>query len=128
MKKYVDQSLEIAIAELLDEIQKFIKEEVALMKTEMHDKLMHTIKDAAFLIAGIVVLCTAFLALVGFLISGIGAVVALWLSALIVGLALAVIGYLLIRKGLKNLKKEDLVPHKTIASVKEIIHWMKEKS
>jgi xanthine/uracil permease len=40
-----------------------------------------------------------------------------WLSAIIVGLVVAIIGYVLLKSGLKKLQARNLMPSRTIASL-----------
>jgi hypothetical protein len=44
-----------------------------------------------------------------------------------VGLVVLGIGGIMIHKGRKKLKEEDLVPRKTLNSLKEDKEWMKDK-
>jgi hypothetical protein len=121
-----DRSFGTLFSELSDEIKHLVSEELVLLKNEMADKMMHAVKDVVFLAAGGMVLYTGFLGLIASLITGIGVGIALWLSALIVGLMLAVIGYMLIQKGLRDLKRQTFVPRGTIASIKAETRWIKE--
>jgi hypothetical protein len=53
--------------------------------------------------------------------------VAVWLAPLLVGIALAVIGYGLVKKALETLKRESLTPRKTTESLQENKEWLKSK-
>ncbi len=68
-----------------------------------------------------------FLALVAALIAGLVELILIpmWLAALIVGLVVAGIGYLLIQRGLSALKAVDLAPKQTIETIKEDVEWAK---
>ena len=121
-----DRSFGTLFSELSEEIKQLVREELVLMKNEMADKMMRAVKDAVFLAAGGMVLYTGFLGLIAAFISGIGTGIALWLSALIVGLVLALIGYVLIQKGLRDIKRLDFVPRRTIASIKAETRSIKE--
>ncbi len=121
-----DRSFGTLFSELSEEIKQLVREELVLMKNEMAHKMVHAVKGTVFLAVGGMVLYTSFLGLIASIISGIGTGIASWLSALIVGLVLAVIGYLLVRKGLRDLKRLDFVPRQTIASIKAETRWIKE--
>jgi hypothetical protein len=121
-----DRSFGTLFSELSEEIRQLVREELVLMKKEMTDKMMHAVKDTVFLAVGGMVLYTSFLGLIASFISGIGTGIELWLSALIVGLALGVIGIVLLQKGLRDLKRLDFVPRQTIASIKAEARWIKE--
>jgi len=53
--------------------------------------------------------------------------VPVWISALFVGVIVAAIGYLFVQRGITALKKQDLTPRQTIASIKEDTQWAKEQ-
>jgi len=55
-------------------------------------------------------------------------VIPLWLSALLVGLVVAAIGYFLVKRGLDALKQEDLAPRETIETLKEDKEWAKDQT
>jgi drug/metabolite transporter (DMT)-like permease len=51
-----------------------------------------------------------------------------WLSALIVGIIVAAVGYFLIQRGLEALKRIDPAPKQTIETLKEDREWLKEQT
>jgi hypothetical protein len=48
-----------------------------------------------------------------------------WASALIVGIGVALIGYLFVQRGISALQKDNLAPTETIATMKENAAWAK---
>jgi membrane protein implicated in regulation of membrane protease activity len=85
-------------------------------------------KDVAMLAAGGLVAYAGLLAIIAaaiVLLADLG--VPLWVSALIVGAVVAVVGYLLVQRGISALKRQDLTPHQTIQSIKEDTQWAKEQ-
>jgi len=115
-----EQSLGELLAQLTREITTLVRQEAALAKTEMSQKLSRVGKDLAFLAAGWAVAYAGLLAIVAAIILGLTqAGLPAWLSVAVVGLAVAGGGYVLVSKGLNALKQEDLVPHNTIEALKE---------
>ena len=51
----------------------------------------------------------------------------LWLAALIVGGVVAVIGFLLVRKGQNDLSATRLAPERTAASIRKDVNMVKEQ-
>jgi len=51
----------------------------------------------------------------------------LWLSALIVGIVVIVVGAILIASGRSKLASMSVVPQKTVESMKENTEWAKEQ-
>jgi len=53
--------------------------------------------------------------------------ISLAVSALIVGAVLAVIGWVMLQRGLKEMKRVDLAPRRTVETLKEDVQWAKEQ-
>jgi hypothetical protein len=123
-----ERSLGELFADLARETGTLVSHEVALARTEMTEKAVQVGKDIAFLAVGGLVAYAGLLAIVAAIILVLAANgLPLWASALIVGLAIAVIGYVLIQRGLSALKRQDFAPSQTIASLKEDTQWAKEQ-
>jgi hypothetical protein len=124
-----DRSLGELFSELTQETRTLVRQEVQLAKTEMSQKASQVGKDVGFLAAGGAVAYAGLLAIVAgiiFVLAEIG--LALWLSALLVGLVVAAAGYFLVRKGLDALKQENLAPQETIETLKEDKQWAKDQT
>lgn len=118
-----EQPLSDLFRDLMHETKILIQQEIQLLKLEMSQKAAQAGKDVAFIAVG------GALAYAGLLVLLIAATLALalvipgWASALIVGLAVAGIGYALIQKGISDLKNINPAPQKTIDSIKETKQW-----
>ena len=123
-----DRSLGELFSELSQETTTLIRQEVNLAKTEMSQKASRVGKDVGFMAAGGAVAYAGLLAIIAGVIALVGLVIPLWLSALLVGLVVAAIGYFLVRKGLDALKQEDLAPRETIETLKEDKEWAKDQT
>jgi Flp pilus assembly protein TadB len=123
-----DRSLGELFSELSQETTTLIRQEVNLAKTEMSQKASRVGKDVGFLVAGGAVAYAGLLAVIAGVIALLGLVIPLWLSALLVGLVVAVAGYFLVRRGLDALKQEDLAPRETIETLKEDKEWAKDQT
>ena len=121
-----DRSLGELFSELSQETTTLIRQEVNLAKTEMSQKASRVGKDVGFLAAGGAVAYAGLLAIIAGVIALLALVIPLWLSALLVGLVVAAIGYFLVRKGLDALKQEGLAPRQTIETLKEHKEWAKD--
>jgi len=123
-----ERSLGELFADLARETGTLVSREMALARTEMTEKAAQVGKDMAFLAIGGLVAYAGLLAIIAAVILVLAANgVPLWVSALIVGLAVAAIGYVLVQRGLAALKRQDLTPHQTIESLKEDTQWAKEQ-
>ncbi|HVG00038.1 MAG TPA: phage holin family protein [Chloroflexia bacterium] len=123
-----DRSIGELFADLAKESSVLVRQEVALAKAEMTQKAGEVGKDIGFLAVGGLVLYAGLLAIIAAIIIVLGTVgVPWWLSALLVGLIVAGVGYFLVQKGLKALKQENLAPRQTIQTLKEDAEWAKEQ-
>jgi hypothetical protein len=122
-----DRSIGELFSELSQETATLVRQEVQLAKTEMSQKASRVGKDVGFLAAGGAVAYAGLLAIIAGVIFLLALIIPLWLSALLVGIAVAVGGYFLVRKGLDALKQEDLVPQETIETLKEDKEWAKDQ-
>ena len=124
------------LKELRDETGDLLREEVALVRTEMSEKVGRTLRNTAYLAAGgmIALLGVVFLLLaltsglaIAFEAGGMDEATALWLAPLVVGLVVALIGYALVQKAISTLRNERMYPEKTAQTMKENYRWAKEK-
>ncbi len=123
-----DRSIGELFAELAQETATLVRQEVQLAKEEMSQKASRVGKDVGFLAAGGAVAYAGLLAIIAGVIFLLDLVIPLWLSALLVGIVVAVVGYFLVRKGLDALKQEDLAPQETINTLKEDKEWAKDQT
>ena len=118
-----DRSLGELFGDLSREITTLVRQEMTLARTEMSQKLSRLGKDIGFMAAGGLVAYAGLLTLIAALVIILNQVgLALWASALLVGLIVAGVGGFLVVRGLNALKQEDLTPRETIASLKEDVH------
>ncbi|PLS87347.1 MAG: phage holin family protein [Actinobacteria bacterium] len=123
-----DRSIGELFAELSRETAALVRQEMNLAKAEMGQKASRAGKHVGFLAAGGAVAYAGLLAIIAGAIFLLGLVIPLWLSALLVGIVVAIVGYLLVRKGLDALKQEDLAPRETIETLKEDKEWARDQT
>ncbi len=123
-----DRSLSDLFAELAHETSTLVRQEVQLAGSEMSQRASQLGKPAAALAVAGAVAYAGFLALVVGVILLLGeAGLPWWLAAVLVGLALAGAGYLLVQRARADLKQADLMPRRTIETLKEDGAWAKEQ-
>jgi len=123
-----ERSLGELFSELARETSTLVHQEVQLAKTEMTQKATLVGKDAGMIGAGGAVAYAGFLAIIAGVILVLGLVIPMWLSALIVGIVVAGIGYFLINRGISSLKRSSFTPDQTIESLKEDTEWAKQQT
>jgi hypothetical protein len=123
-----EKSLGSLFSDLNREIQRLIRDELTLFKSEMSLKIARGAKDVSFLAVGGAVLYAGFLAVVAAAVFLLAHAVPIWISALIVGVIVLGIGYFLVQKGLKDLKQTDFSPRETISTLKGDKEWLKKQT
>jgi xanthine/uracil permease len=123
-----NRSLGELFSELAQETSTLVRQEVTLAKTEMSHKASRTGKHIGVLAAGGAVAYAGLLAILAGVIVLLDNVIPLWASTLLVGVVVAIVGYLLVRRALDALKREDFAPRETIETLKEDQQWAKEQT
>ncbi len=106
-----------------------MRQEAQLAKTEVLEKLNRATGNLIKLAAGGVVALIGGLALTAAVILLLVDPVGLdpWLAAALVGGLLAVVGAVMLRGGLQELKRIDPTPRRTVETIKDDIQWAKEQ-
>jgi Putative Actinobacterial Holin-X, holin superfamily III len=128
MQSRDERSLGELFSELAQETSTLVRQEVNLAKTEMGDKASRAGKHVGVLAAGGALAYAGLLAVLAGIIALLNDVMPLWVAALLVGIVVAVVGYLLVRRGLDALKREDFTPRETIETLKEDQQWAKDQT
>lgn len=123
-----ERSLGDLFTELANETGTLVRQEIQLARTEMTQKATTAGKDVGMIGAGGALAYAGLLAVIAAVIIGLGQLIPMWLSALIVGLLVIVAGYALVQRGLSSLKRIDPKPNQTIATLKEDQEWAKEQT
>ncbi len=121
-----DRSLGELFSDLSQEISTLVRQEAELAKAEMSQNVAKFSKSLIVLGIGAAFAYAGFLALVGAAIVGLWYVMPLWLSALVIGLATMIIGFIFVFAGIRRMKKYSLAPEQTLSTLKEDKQWLKE--
>jgi hypothetical protein len=124
-----ERSIGELFGQLSQDMTLLVRQEIQLARTEMSDKLSRFTTNLVSVLSGGFVAYLGGLALVAALILAIRdlANISLALSALIVGAVLAIVGYVMLQKGVKELKRVDLAPRRTVETLKDDVQWAKEQ-
>lgn len=120
-------SLGDTVTEIIKDLQDIVRGEVQLAKTEVKEEASKMGKGIG-MIAG-----AAIVALVGFIFLMLGVTYLLnkslemWMAAGIVGLALLIIGGIVAMVGKGRMDEANLVPEKTVESLKEDKEWASQQ-
>lgn len=124
-----DRSIGELFGQLSQDMTLLFRQELQLARAEMSEKISQVTGNLVSVIAGGFVAYVGALALVAALILGLheAADISPWVSALIVGAIFAVTGYVMLNRGLKELKRVDLAPRRTVETLKDDVQWAKEQ-
>jgi uncharacterized membrane protein len=127
--KQQDRSIGELFGQLTQDMTLLVRQEVQLARTEMSEKLSRFTNNLISVATGGFVAYLGGLALVAALILAIRdlANISLALSALIVGAVLAIVGYVMLQRGVKEIKRVDLAPRRTVETLKDDVQWAKEQ-
>ena len=122
-----DRSLGELFAGLANDTGTLVRQEVALAKAELTQNATQVGKHVGSLVVGGAVGYAAFLAVMAAAIIGLGRVIPLWAAALVIGVAVAVVAWLLVSGALRALRQTDVVPRRTVETLKEDAQWVKDR-
>jgi len=121
-----ERSLGELFSELSRETAALVRQEVALAKTELSEKVSRLGRSAGLIGVGGVLGHAGVLTLIAAIVIILAnAGLPLWASALLVAVVLLVVSYVLTQQGLTGLKREPLKPAETIDTLKENAQWAK---
>ena len=129
-----------SVAELLkdlrDESTLLLREEIALAKKEISEKISSTAHNLVYIVGGALVAYCA----ITFLLLAISSLIArtlaihgvdigwaVFLGLMIVAVIIGLVSIAMIAKGVETLKKMSLVPKKTVETLKEDKTWAQSK-
>lgn len=124
------RSLGGLISDLWRETTALVHEEAELAKADVSEKVTQAVAGVGAIAAGGAVLFAGFLALLLAAINALGPLLppeyAHWLSPLIVGLVVMIIGYAIYAGGRRGLKAQSLAPTRSAASLRRDSQMVKE--
>jgi hypothetical protein len=123
-----ERSLGELFGQLSQDMSLLVRQEIQLARAEMTEKISRLTTNLISVIAGGFVVYVGALAMVVALILALHelADVSPWVSALIVGAVFAIAGYAMLSRGLKELKRVDLAPRRTVENIKEDVQAIKD--
>lgn len=124
------------VKRLRDDSSTLIRDEVALAKTEISEKLTMLARNIGYLVAGalvgysaLILILTAIGSLLaeGLIAMGLPLALAHFVGLALVAIIVGVISAAMVKKALDKLKKETLVPERTIESLKNDKEFAKQQ-
>jgi len=122
-----DRSIGELFSELASETGLLIRQEIALAKVELSQKVTRVGRNVGYLVLGGAVAYAALLALLAAVIILLANYMPSWVAALVVAVLVGIVGAVLISKALADLKKTDVAPRQTVETLKEDAQWAKQQ-
>jgi len=123
-----DRKDERSLGELLAELSRatgqLVRKEVELATTEMTAKARNAAAGGSVAAAGGALVHAGLLVLLAAIVIALAQIgIAPWLSAFLVAIVTMLAGYLLVNKGLGQVKRTSVTPTQTIETLKETASW-----
>lgn len=126
-----DQSLGSLLSDLTRDIVDLVRQEIALARAEMSIKMGHAQTALIAVAIGAAVLLVGMFFILQALVNGLAMLLppelAPWLAPLLVGVAFALGGYVMLKSGSAKLTADNLMPHRTIDSLQRDKNVIQEK-
>ncbi len=104
-----------------------IRQELRLARQETIEKVTPAARSAGMIVAGVTLAVYGSAHLSQVVVRALETFMPRWLAALLSGLGLVTGGLVLARSGVRQLQSIDLVPHKTINSLREDKEWLQHQ-
>ncbi|MGA6927647.1 MAG: phage holin family protein [Desulfosarcina sp.] len=121
------RSLGELLTDLTQQITSLIQKEIEMARLETSRTISAMVKDAVLISVGVALLYAGLLALLATSVIILAQWISLWLAALIVSIAVLVIGGILALVGKGRMQERDITPTQTIISLKENKRWIKKR-
>ncbi len=120
MDNQADQrSLAKLITDLSRDAGTLLRQEFQLLKTELSDNVRHAGNGVIMVASGMILALSALLVLLMALVAWLSEVMPPALASLIVGLVVALVAYVMVKRGVDALKLKSLTPDRTARQVAE---------
>jgi hypothetical protein len=123
-----NRSLGELLSDLTRETATLIRQEIALARSELTQSATRLGRHAALIVGGGAIAYAGVLTIVAaFVLVLVRLGLAPWAAALVGGIAVLTVGYLLVQRGLTALRSDRLTPAQTVETMKENAAWAKNQ-
>ena len=113
--------------DLASDMSNLVRQEVALAKLEVTQKAKYLGRNVGYLVVGGAVAYAGLLAVIAAIILLLNNYMPAWGAALLVGVVVALVAWLMIGKAMAALQQADLTPRETVETLKEDATWAKQQ-
>lgn len=113
-----DENVGSLLSELIRSVQTLIRQELRLAQAEGSEKVNQVMAGGVSIVAGLLVAFCALLVLLQALVVALADYMDPAWASLVVGIGVAIIAFALVKYGQSNLKSANLVPERTMKSMR----------
>jgi len=123
-----DVQTQASIGDLLRDLSRetatLLRQQMELARVELSQRLSGLGRDLGMIVIGGALATGGLLSVIAGVVLAVTAMgVAAWVSALLVGIAIAAVGYAVCRRAIVSIGREPIVPQATIQTLKESAEW-----
>jgi hypothetical protein len=123
-----NESAASLLSRLVGDCAALVRNEVALAKAEVSESMTRAKAGVAALMGAVATLLAGSLALIAAIILGLAQIVAPWLAALIVGVAITAVGFFLLQAARRKLLPPHLEIDRTRAAVRHDVQVLARRT
>jgi hypothetical protein len=127
MSEADDRSARELISAVMADLADLVRKESELVRSELSQKISLALKAAVGMGAGAVLLLGAFLCVLAAVVIGLSNLMPPAWAALVVGVVSALIGFTLVRAGMKKAEPSELAPERFVKQVRRDAEMIKEQ-
>ena len=121
-----ERSVSDVVQDILRNVQEILRSEVRLAKAEIRQEAMQAASSALWVTCGVVGALSAWMFLLWTAAYALATILPMWAATLVIAVAMAAGGGVLIAAGLRRFTHVTPMPERTIESLKENLEWMKQ--
>ena len=115
------------LRDLANDSTRLVRDELTLAKTEAQEKVSQVGAAVAMMAIGAVLAIPALVLILQAVVTVLSNFMWDWVAMLLVGVVIALVGYLLVRKGQNDLSAGKLAPERTAANLRRDVRLVQEK-
>jgi uncharacterized membrane protein YqjE len=115
------------LRDLANDSTRLVRDELTLAKTEAQEKVSQVGSAVAMMAIGAVLAIPALVLILQAVVTVLSNFMWDWVAMLLVGVVIALVGYLLVRKGQNDLSAGKLAPERTAANLRRDVRLVQEK-
>jgi acyl-CoA reductase-like NAD-dependent aldehyde dehydrogenase len=121
-----ERSVSEVLQDIIRNVQDILRSEVRLAKAEIRQEATQAASSALWVAFGLVGVLSAWMFLLWTAAYALAAILPMWAATLVIAVAMAGAGSVLIAAGLRRFTRVTPMPERTIESLKENLQWMKQ--